>query len=448
MPDLLGVTRRLREIGRIRLGDSVPAKSRAGKDVKRPRKLDTFRLTSSDRVAIDIAAQHYGGAVETWDAPAGREFDLHSHAESLDIYLPPHEVALSQFFELWEGGGCVRRCDGQRELLHDGPCICATEEGERSCQPTSRLSVILAKLPGIGVWRLESHGYAAAAELPGTISLLDLLGVNGLYVPARLRIEKRSKLSGGVTRKFPVPVIDLDITPEQLSLDREQPGALTVGADAANPPEAPTAGPDAPPGPPTQQLAQSVERSQAAQLPQLAPDDELPPPPEPPAERDDDEDDPPPPVQGDETSTNPRMLQRVAMTCNDAGLTDDGRHSLCAAVTNGSKWSSKLLTIDEQQTAIRAAQRIKAGDWGLIPALDDEPPYLVERGPGWRIEPVSGAVDIDDARAVLRRKLDELAAQGEPIIDAWKAAKLGKIDVLPFERLYDAWRLVQAMEPF
>lgn len=460
MPDLLGVPRRLREIGRIRLGDSTPVKTRGGKEGKRPRKLDTFRLTTTDRVAIEVCAREYGGTIESWDAPAGRQFDLHSEADEIDIYLPPHEVALSQYFELWSGGECVRRCDGQIEILNDSPCICAAEDGERQCKPTSRLSVILAKVPGIGVWRLETHGYKAAAELPGTIALLDLLGVNGLYVPARLRTEARSQIVKGKTHRFRVPVIDLDVTPQDLVAPRagELPagenGGLEEGAAAA---PALGGGGDA--------LAAAVDRANTETLPPLA--DETTPDPVPPPDDDDEEGPGPPkrsatppkrrtrsavPPAGDADTPDDgqsKVLQRVAMTCTDAGLDDDGRHSLCGAITEGAKWSSKALTIEEQQAAIRAAQRIKAEDWRLIPAIDDVPPYLVEASTGWRIEPISGAVDLLDARSDLKERLEALPDEvGEQAIKAWKAAKLGKLADLPYDRLYEADRLVKQLEPF
>jgi hypothetical protein len=463
MPDLLGVTRRLREIGRIRLGDSTPG-SKPGSKV--PRKLDTFRLTTQDRYVAELIPQQYGGQAREWEGAAGREWDVHTEAAEIDVLLPPKEIALSQWFELWDAGGCIRRCDGRTEVLADGPCLCE-QEGERRCNPTTRLSVILAKLPGIGVWRLESHGYSAAKEIPGTVALLEMLGVNSLFVPARLRIEQRAQLINRKRRKFPVPVIDLDVAPLDLVSGAHELPGTPEGNGAGEPPTQLQEPPGGNPGGAAAQLAGAVERSRSEQLPQLSPEDREPPPPEPPAFPEDQEDPgagpgvavagtpaPAPDAQEEHApeegaEDHSRMLQRVAIATRDAGLDNDERHSLCAAITQGEKWSSKELTIEEQQLAIRTAQRIKAHDWAIRPGDEMVPPVIVERVPRWRIDPLTGMVDLDDARMTLRDRIEQLDEEGKRgLITAWAKTTLGKLDVLPFERLLDAHRTVLDFEPF
>src|SRR4051794_29621754 len=59
---IIDLQRRLREIGRIRIGQQVPITNpKPGSKAKtRPVKLETFRLTSRDQRVIDAAAALYG----------------------------------------------------------------------------------------------------------------------------------------------------------------------------------------------------------------------------------------------------------------------------------------------------------------------------------------------------------------------------------------------------
>jgi hypothetical protein len=145
----------------------------------------------------------------------------------MPIHVPPQPV--SQYFELWSGGGCQRRCDGVTELLKDRPCICGPDPEQRSCKPTTRLNVVLSEIEGVGVWRLESHGYYAALELPG---VAELLAQTGGYVEAFLGLEQRTAKRDGQTRHWMVPTIDLAVTPAALMA-----GAASVSASVAGGPQ-------------------------------------------------------------------------------------------------------------------------------------------------------------------------------------------------------------------
>jgi hypothetical protein len=208
---IVTLQRGMRELGRIRIGNQVAA----GKG-RRPNKLETFRLTSKARELLEAAAGAYGGTVTPWED----QFELVTSAKVLDIAVPPFQ-ALSQWFELWSGGGCQRRCDGEREYLTDSPCLCAAQFGDdqtarnaaagkgEACKPTTRLSVILPVLPDLGVWRLETHGFYAAVELAGAASVLETATRAGVIIPARLRLEEREvKRVGEPTKRFAVPVIE------------------------------------------------------------------------------------------------------------------------------------------------------------------------------------------------------------------------------------------------
>lgn len=214
MMPILTLQRKLTEVGRVRLG----AKGAKGA----PTKLETFRLTSKSKEAIDAAAEVYGGTVGTWSGPDGQEYELITETNTLDVVVPPGN-ALSQWYEMWSGAGCQRRCDGQTETLSGSPCKCPTDQAQRTelsgrgqaCRPTTRLSVILPQVRTVGIWRLETHGYHAATELAGVAELLERVSANDRYLPATLRLEPRSSKKGGKTSRFVVPVLEVGATVQE-----------------------------------------------------------------------------------------------------------------------------------------------------------------------------------------------------------------------------------------
>jgi hypothetical protein len=135
-------------------------------------------------------------------------------------------MCFSQAYELWSGGGCARRCDGYNESISQGPCVCDPEK--RECSIHTRLSVMLADLPGLGVWRIDTSGYYAAVELQGAVNVIQMAAGRGQMLPARLRLEQRMvKRLGEGTRRFAVPVLDVEISPAQL-LGGSQPQPILV----------------------------------------------------------------------------------------------------------------------------------------------------------------------------------------------------------------------------
>lgn len=223
---ILDLQQRLQEVGRIRMGAQV-ATQRGG---KRPARLPHWRLTSRDELRLQAVAQVYGGEVQPWAEREG-EHEVYTESDQLRVLIIPGQ-ALSQWWEMWTGGGCARRCDGHHEYLSDGPCLCPAEYNDRSeqaadgkaCKPTTRLAVLLPEVPGIGHWRLETHSYYAAVELAAANHLFEEATRRGALLPARLRIDVRKKIAGGKTTTYPVPVIDIDISAGQL---------LQLGAGAA-----------------------------------------------------------------------------------------------------------------------------------------------------------------------------------------------------------------------
>ncbi len=201
---IIGLQRRLVEVGRIRMGE----KAEGG----RPVRLETWKLTSRDQVRLKAAANAFGGEVREWKDHPG-QYELHTTVDALPILLMPGQ-AISQWYELWSGGGCKRRCDGEQEQLSDGACLCDPEQ--RECKPHTRLNVLLPDVAGVGAWRLDTTGYYAATELTGTVDLLEIATQRGVLLPARLRIDQRAVLRDGQTRRFPVPTLDIDIRPLEM----------------------------------------------------------------------------------------------------------------------------------------------------------------------------------------------------------------------------------------
>lgn len=198
MSPIIDIQRRMVQVGRIRLGT---------KQGNRPVRLDTWRLTSRDRKRLDAAAEIFGGNVQEWEGRQG-EYELITEVADLPIMLLPGQT-LTQWLELWSGGGCKRRCDGDTETISDGPCLCDPEKPD--CKPHTRLNVMLPDVPGLGMWRLDSTGWNAARELAGTAEFLEQATARGELLPARLRIDQRVEIRDGQTKRFPVPVLDVDI---------------------------------------------------------------------------------------------------------------------------------------------------------------------------------------------------------------------------------------------
>lgn len=210
---IIDLQRQFRTLGRIRTGDKQ--KTSSGK--LRPAKLDNFRLTSISREVLESAARVYGGDVVEWQAgPNRKEWELYLPTDSLDVLIPPQ--AATQWYELWTGGGCVRRCDGVTEMKNETDCVCDPEN--RDCKPTTRLNVVLPNVADVGVWMLESHGIYAAREIPMTLSMIQMFREQAGFTKATLRLEQRERKTvtrgKAETRKFAVPVIELRDSLEEL----------------------------------------------------------------------------------------------------------------------------------------------------------------------------------------------------------------------------------------
>lgn len=276
---LKGLIPRTRELGRLRTGEKGTKTNARGKEVSYPVKRTTWRLTSPSPDLLARAAELYGGGVEIWaDAPTqGRQYQLSTECEALDVMIPLTDNVISQAFELWSGGGCKRRCDGER-MSDDSSCVCPADIEARmkaaspapgegpptACKPYTRFNVLLPEIPDLGFWRLETHGYNAAVELPGSLALYAglarqmIAGDAMTIVRAQLTIESRSSVKDGQTRHYTVPVIRTpNVTPAALFGGHQAPAlpsaghAQDEGADALTTTEAQPAPPPLPAAPPS-----------------------------------------------------------------------------------------------------------------------------------------------------------------------------------------------------
>lgn len=213
---LLDIQQKYRELGRLRLGQKGTSKS--GKEI--PTKLDVWRLTSASRPLLEHAAEKFGGEVAEWtNAPTeGPQFQLVTTTDTLPVFVPPGETVLQQYWELWSGGGCKKRCDGVTQLKADRPCSCPDEIEERlekakngdACSPHTRLQVVLPDVPDVGVWRLETQSLNAASEIAAAFDILQQAAKIGTIIPATLRIDRRQiKTPGKPPQKFMVPVLEI-----------------------------------------------------------------------------------------------------------------------------------------------------------------------------------------------------------------------------------------------
>jgi hypothetical protein len=258
---LLDRQRRGVVLGSIRIGTTVKSEGKV-----RPVKLDTFRLTSPDRAKVDAASALYGGEVKPWqpqERRGGQQYEVVTTVDRLPVRVPPGEP-VEQSYELWNGRPVVRQrlCDGFLDRMSGGPCRCPSDLMERrdsatfgnACKPVTRLSLILADLPGLGIWTLTSTGDYAADELASVAEMLRQSAAAGIMLPATLRLEQRESRGSGKVHHFAVPVLDVgaslaalesgDFTPAGvLTAHAEQRRAIESGAGAPASSTPPSSGP-------------------------------------------------------------------------------------------------------------------------------------------------------------------------------------------------------------
>ena len=269
---ILDIQRRGQQIGRIRIGEQVSTgkKDSRGNDKMRPSRLSTFRFTTASAVSAKAIAALYGGTVRDWQG----QFEVITSQSAIGVTVPPRDQVVSQWYEMWSKGGCQRRCDSvSRADQRTVRCLCphAKDPGDEdevarapssaltwpgrtrreACKIVTRVSVMIPDLPGIGVFRIDTGSFYAASEIGDTADILQMARDRGIFLPAMLRIEQRTRVANGETKKYPVPVLEITATFRQIAS-----GALEAGGIAAQlpppageQPKAITAGTSDLPGP-------------------------------------------------------------------------------------------------------------------------------------------------------------------------------------------------------
>ena len=214
MSRLLDRQRQLAEAGRLRLGLTVAAAN--GKT--RPMRSEVWIFSSHSEELVTAAASLWGGTPEKWQ-PLGNgaeQWRVITKTTTIDAILPPGDP-LTQAYEMWGKGGAVRRCDSATEQFSGSPCLCIAQFGDtwyeqpkgKVCDTKSRLKVLIPDLPGLGSYRLETGSFYAADEIAGMVDFIRSAVGDQTLIPVRLRIEARTRVAGGETKQFVVPVVEL-----------------------------------------------------------------------------------------------------------------------------------------------------------------------------------------------------------------------------------------------
>ena len=293
---LLDLQRRGLQIGRLRIGQQLPTgkNDSKGRPIFRPAALATFRFTTGSRLTADAVADYFGGDTRPWERG---QFEVITDRDAIPITVPPRDEVVSQWYELWTGGGCQRRCNGEQEQRTGQLCQCPKDLGERAakaalnppqaCRIVTRVNVMIPDLPGLGVWRLDTHSYYAAIEIADAARLMEMARDRGIFLPAMLRIDQRERVADGRTKRDPVPVIDhlasfrqiatgqleaAGITAQLPPAPGEPVRAITTGTPAGPDAPVPAAEPAAPASPADDVDADTARYQEAQRIASLAAD--------------------------------------------------------------------------------------------------------------------------------------------------------------------------------
>lgn len=367
---LLDVQQRQATVYRIRFGAQIPTSN--GK--KRPAKLtEQIRVTALNPNVIDAFIDVYGGERKEWRPDEHRvEWEVYLPTTWLSIVLLPGQ-SLSQWWELWKGTVCQRRCDGVTDTKSKKDCLCPSRDpAERTaakgeCNPVTRVHVICPDVKVIGAGMMISNGLIAAETLPESIANADAALRLGYFVPATLTVVEHRGLN-----HFVVPRIEtVGISMEQMMLEageqREQ-GAIGQASRTVLGGAHPRFTPAGELAAPAQSVREQLGDVEGAAVPSgranaaeplratgLAPrpvegDPGL-------ADNDDE-------VYDAEVVHDDRIApstQSLAIKAREAGLDDDGRHDLAEWASSGRSRSTKDLSDPERKRARDALDRIEAG---------------------------------------------------------------------------------------
>lgn len=389
------VDRRLPLHGRIRIG--IKTKTRQGRE-----SITTFRFTSPDELAIHAIADLYGATTgpRPWhDAKASPpdQFEVITPARAIRVWLP-REQAISAWYELWSGGGCLRRCDGitaqlqSKDGWQDAPCPCA-KRGHRECEIKLRLSVLLPEIRFGGVWRLDTSSKNALAELPGMTEVITTLQESAAgLIEASLELDEQ--VSKGGRERYVVPRLRMLVSPMEILSGEATPtmAAVGPGQNVTSTPalgtgihEARVVGTHTPIEVSSRDTIDEIvdaelvppaasEASTTAEAPGADPPPVRPQPADPASGVD--------PLPSRRRAANPAQAKLVIM-CNELAAKRewDGemlRHAIARKVSKGRKNRSTNLTVEERSEAIELLVAIEAGTIVALELLEAGPRLIIE----------------------------------------------------------------------
>jgi hypothetical protein len=234
------IRRRLTKVGMIRAGLSPEA---IGKN--HPEKLSTLRFTSAAEHLIRDIASKYGGIPQQWQHPTqGRQWEVITLTASVPVMVPKQTI--DAWFELWGARATLqRRCTGSRVVNLGCRCMCdpdgtmERDDPDRECSVVTRMSLLLADVPGLATWGIESHGWNAVDEWGRYANAIASLGEDDLW-GAVLQLQKRSANAVGpdgkrMAKEFMVPVVLFDhVTSRQLAGGAAALSGALAGANRQN----------------------------------------------------------------------------------------------------------------------------------------------------------------------------------------------------------------------
>lgn len=240
-------------VGKIRMGER--------KKPNRPGfQRDTFRFTSSNKAALEMLLEAYGGTISKWDEHPG-EWELDSNAGQIRVLLDT-TLSVDDNYEKYDGKSRTHLCDGIQcnyfEIKRDGagkitfqkehglvPCLCNSEghgpdpDNDDDCYLKTDLRVILPDTGDIMLWEFSSKGKIFNKEVLGAMNTFRSMGLRQGY--CHLSINRLEKVRGNEVNKFGVARLTLDPNPpnfvaQLMSRTPEaQAKALMMGTEAAAP---------------------------------------------------------------------------------------------------------------------------------------------------------------------------------------------------------------------
>lgn len=372
MSPMLDVQKRHSEVFRLRLGDKAPSGA--------PRKLtDAIRVTSPNRSVVAAFVAVYGGEVRPWE----QQHEAYLPTMALPVLVLPGQ-SITAWWELYRSTVCERRCDGYTEQLSGKPCVCPPDIAERmqtagACRPMTRINIACPEVAVVGAGSLVSHGMIAAETLPQSVAIADAALSRGLMIPAVLRV-----LVHEGKRHYVVPQLEI-VGVSIATLDSGEAPALAAspvaqadgGTHAALPagkahvdgpapsaPSPPNRPGRLPPPPLPNETPSADDRKAMRDTLEALTDDErmmtysI-------AKAAD-----VPNIDGPHFSLahRDRLMSivgqaRVIVACRAAGVTsDDGRHEVVAAATDGASASSKTLTAEQVANVVAYCAGLDADD--------------------------------------------------------------------------------------